>query len=1294
MVINISKEKILFVSLIIILLLGLSVASAADNTTVKDVKVQKTLTKTNHTSNIKTKTITKNKDLNVTKKVTNAKENTKKITNTNKKVKTASTVKVNNFTQLKEIIENAQETSITLSLDGDKVYTAGDSIPPITVNENLKKLTINGNGRTFDGEKQYGFLESYKNTAIVINNMTVTNCSSLSAVNIENGSLTVNNVKFIENGFGNNIVYDGGALKVINAPLTVKNCLFESNFGEYASAIYYNHTKGTLKIENTNFISNGGMKQGRLANGGIINLINITNLIIKNSTFNSNKAFESPVSLISNFKTNIDISDSIFEENSMNYYYEGSRSGALWISTNNTQMNIRNCTFKSNKGIESGAITYYTLNGNPNNYNYDDIRIYNCKFINNTGNPYCESGAISLGIGGTVDIDSCEFTSNCGEEGVLCLYNPYYYENDYYNNVRINNTNFTDNYPVCYEYEIEMEGVINAQNINLLVNNSNFNGNGLKDIEENYFEEEMIPGICIINGNLTLDYTNFTANVGALGMEESLGSLIYVDGNITFNHTIFKDNLLYNLGYDEESGIGCVILYMSDTGSRWIDNCKFISNHVLTNQNNDEFWTLFGSIQTEGLNVTNSEFINNTPLNFIIKNNTIQMNTMMEHVLDDLCIPDHGIVTIYLDENTEGKTYTLNTKEVDGLNVPYVEDFTVSEDNYLIKMVVNQTKESNYYNIEEFYNNAYYLLIPQNFTITVNATDVKIGENSKIKGKLYYTKKDGSKAVFSDKEIELYINGTYITKTTTNKNGEYTFNYPTESIGNQTVQVKFNGGLYLPKVTNTTTFNVEKLKTTISLTTKNIPIGYKTNITGKVIDNLNNPVKNAKLKVFVDNKEYTVTTDNQGTFKFEYYPTYIGEHHILTEYDGNYSHEKNYTTLNFNVTKIKTKITITATNTYSNEETSIKGKLTDIKNKAIANAKVTIYDGKNIITTVTTDKNGEYTLKYKTTKTGKINLTSEYDGNDNYTSTKNTTSITVKDSNDVNTKITVKSVTVKDTEKVKLTATIKTLNNKLVEDGKVSFKINGKTLMDKQGNIIYATVKNGKATLNYNPPDGLYNKKSNITATYSQSKNYRKSTSKTAELNIIKRTATITLNKKSIKTPSYKTITLKATIKDEKGTKIKTGTVTFKINNNTIQKVKIKNGIATLKYKLKQSSGKYTITAVYSSYIHNRIEKTIKLSITKIPTKINAKIIKSNNNKVTLKATITDDKNKNIKDKTKVSIKIDNQTYINETKVSKGKINIKIPTKLSKGTYNMTILSGVTGHYKSTKKNLKLTITN
>lgn len=165
------------------------------------------------------------------------------------------------------------------------------------------------------------------------------------------------------------------------------------------------------------------------------------------------------------------------------------------------------------------------------------------------------------------------------------------------------------------------------------------------------------------------------------------------------------------------------------------------------------------------------------------------------------------------------------------------------------------------------------------------------------------------------------------------------------------------------------------------------------------------------------------------------------------------------------------------------------------------------------------------------------------------------------------------------------------------------------------------------------------------------------------------------------------------------GSVIKSGKVIFKINSKTFKTVSIKDGFVTLNYNLGNKVAKiYKITAVYSSEKYGRVQSTVNVIVNKISTKIKAndivlKSAKANNkNTVTVKAIILDNKNKNIKFQNKVTIKINGITYKNEVVVKNGEINIKVPTNLSKGKYTISILSGTTGYYTSSRKDIKLTI--
>ena len=67
-----------------------------------------------------------------------------------------------------------------------------------------------------------------------------------------------------------------------------------------------------------------------------------------------------------------------------------------------------------------------------------------------------------------------------------------------------------------------------------------------------------------------------------------------------------------------------------------------------------------------------------------------------------------------------------------------------------------------------------------------------------------------------------------------------------------------------------------------------------------------------------------------------------------------------------------------------------------------------------------------------------------------------------------------------------------TLNSeKPVNTGKVVFKINGKTVKDSNGKVVYALVTNGVATVDYEIPNTLKSKNYTITAVYIDNNNER-----------------------------------------------------------------------------------------------------------------------------------------------------------------------------------------------------------
>ena len=578
-----------------------------------------------------------------------------------------------------------------------------------------------------------------------------------------------------------------------------------------------------------------------------------------------------------------------------------------------------------------------------------------------------------------------------------------------------------------------------------------------------------------------------------------------------------------------------------------------------------------------------------------------------------------------------------------------------------------------------------------NITIN-NKKTVIVGENITISGVVY----DELGEVVANTVVDIKVGDDLIKNVSVSKDGTFSVKYYLNNIGTYKITVIYNNDTtgYISS-TNTSSVKVNKRSTNITISNKkSVTIGDKITITGVLSDELGETIPNTKLTIRINENfiDDNLTVDEKGNYKFSYKTTTTGTNTIKISYAGSkdyYLASTNTSSFKVSQRKLKTVLTInTKDEVLVNTKVNITGKLIDEKKNPVAKADIILtVDG--VSKTVKTDSNGNYVLEYKPTTSGKKQIKAKFAGDESYNSTSNSTTMIVKEKS----KITVKSKTILCGEKVKLEATVKDMNGKAINAGKVVFKINMKTVLDSKGNPRYAAVKNCKAVLTVTPESGLYNKNSDLNAVYSGTSKYMESRSNTAKLLIHRRNATIKFTTKNIKAQSFDTITIKTKIKDVNGSAVKSGNVTFKINSLTLGKAKIKNGIATFKYKLNGMKAKtYTITAVFSSNMYNRVQKTINLTVVRTPTKIKVNPITTKSKTFTVKAKILDDKNKLVKKTTRVTIKINNQTYVNQTKVSKGKVNIKIPTKLKKGKYTLTIIAGVNGYYEESRNSTKLRI--
>ena len=191
--------------------------------------------------------------------------------------------------------------------------------------------------------------------------------------------------------------------------------------------------------------------------------------------------------------------------------------------------------------------------------------------------------------------------------------------------------------------------------------------------------------------------------------------------------------------------------------------------------------------------------------------------------------------------------------------------------------------------------------------------------------------------------------------------------------------------------------------------------------------------------------------------------------------------------------------------------------------------------------------------------------------------------------NKILTAITIDPIELNANRTVNITARITAVgNDTIVNEGKVTFKLNGKTLKDANGKVIYVKVVDGVATLEYS--FGKLNSYNNlqITAVYAGSTAFNAS-----------RSEAVTVEKPSQRTPTVITvenmtakvadkITFNATVKDLDGNNVLYGKVIFKVNGETIKDAKgnvlfleVVDGQVSVDYEItKLKAGNYTVTAV------------------------------------------------------------------------------------------------------------------
>ena len=252
---------------------------------------------------------------------------------------------IGTFTELQELINNASSGSV-IELDYNYVYNPRVDKGSISV---YKDITIDGNGRTLDGNNQVRIMYINANN-VTLNNISFSNAytSDVGGAIYTQRDLTVNNCNFT-----NNRAYDGGAIYTDDGYLTINNCNFILNSAQLSGGAIFCRNNKIVEI-NSSFINNHAGWYGGASSSDSVTAIN--------STYINNYAGRHGGACSS--------SDSVTAINSTYINnYAGWNGGAL----NSANLEVINSSFTNNGAGENGGAIC----------SYDAFNVVNCNFEGN-----------------------------------------------------------------------------------------------------------------------------------------------------------------------------------------------------------------------------------------------------------------------------------------------------------------------------------------------------------------------------------------------------------------------------------------------------------------------------------------------------------------------------------------------------------------------------------------------------------------------------------------------------------------------------------------------------------------------------------------------------------------------------------------------------------------------------------------------------------------------------------------------------------------------------------------------
>ena len=1033
-------------------------------------------------------------------------------------------------------IHNTKYMKVTNSIfnnvngnDGGSIYTTGTGI--IT----NSKFNNNTALRAYGGS-------IYNSGNLNINNITITKSEAKSIEEIGPGYTYVNTYS---RGGG---IYNNGTLIMTNSTITQSSSSFKSNGGAISN-------DGVMTLDTITLFNNTGtgiVYNGETGEG------TITNSLFKNNNLPIHSGYPS-------------------------YYY-----GALF---NEGKLTITKSIFDANKVLGwKQALTGAT--GSLSIYNSGEITIKCNLFINTHPLPKPVNSTDSL-VWAPYSFIYSETTK------INIIYNYFGINNDIFSNnvigvgsgiIKVNNYFVLRFDPEYFAVDINDTTKIK---VSLQLNTA------IKNYEDTIFNDwDLLPKLnvtitTLINGvptNITKELINGSATIDYSFSDKKTQYTVYAycEGQTT-NATIDIGKEHANMTFDIKDIIykEDLIITINVTG---VPNLHKPTGNISYVINNKKYYVNLVNGQAK-INISNlkvGDYVIKINYEgdddyfkiFTINNFTVhKIPTTLELVLDDFKIGETGLLIATLaPENVkliaqlyiDGKL-TQNLYLYGGTTSIPVRNMALGTHNFTVKLIGTDEYESTTATV-------IFKVTTYETNMTVNASDVKVGENATISIKINPGNVRGE-AIISINGVNqtIFINDTITNVTLSNLNN-----------GTYNITVYYPGDSKYSPCNASTSFKVLRnpSKITVNVTYDEI------NLTGTitVITTPNNCT--GTVGVYINNKFYQLNlTNGKAVFNVEYSR---GNNYIYVYYPGDSYYES--ATWNTTIT-LESKVKLTGENlTISEQDNSNYTILiTDLDGNPYEYALITIIlENKNYTLQTNSKGIGKFPLNLKA---GTYTILAIY----GKTAIKNT--ITVKPAN---MNIDIKDILAGEIEEIKVTLPE-------TATGSITFVLDGKTYVK--------TLKNGEAILEI---PNLELGKHTLKVIYSGDDKYTNNT-KTLEFNIknsLSKTE-ITINKNNTIYGEEITVTAKVT----PGA---TGNVTFKVDNQEIT-TNLINGTAKATFN-KINAGLQTITARYNgNNIYQGSANNIQVNINKAQsniTIITSEIVEGEN--ILIYAVVNDDATGNV----------------------------------------------------------------